>query len=80
VNLVGKVGETDEAHEFLANHGGRGVWGRDERGIGWAGVAILREGVAVAARIVGHLSEGAWGEEMDDEKREGRWDECVAGC
>ena len=45
MNLVGKVGKTDEAHEFLANHGGRGVWGRDERGVKWTGVAILREGV-----------------------------------
>ena len=61
VDLVGKVGETDEAHEFLANYWRRArVRGLDERGIGWATVAILREGIAVATGIVGHLSEGAW--------------------
>lgn len=61
MDLVGKVGETDEAHEFLANHWGRGgVLGGDERGIGGVSVAILGEGVAGAAGIVGHLSEGAW--------------------
>jgi hypothetical protein len=61
MNLVGQVGETDEAHEFLANHWRRGgVVGRDEGRIGWASISILRESVAVAAGIVGHLSEGAW--------------------
>ena len=61
MNLVGEVGETDETHEFLANHWRRGgVCGRDEGGIRWAGIAILRESIAVAAGIVRHLSEGAW--------------------
>ena len=56
VNLVGKVGETDETHEFLANHRRRGkVLGRDERGIGWATIAVLRDGVAVAAGVVRHV-------------------------
>lgn len=63
MNLVGEVGETNEAHEFLAYHWSRGgVLGRDEGGIGGVSVAILGEGVAVAAGVVGHLSEGAWAE------------------
>ena len=61
MNLVGKVGKTDEAHEFLANNWRQGgVLGRDEGGIGGVSVTILRVDVAVAAGIVGHLSEGAW--------------------
>jgi hypothetical protein len=70
VNLVGKVGETDKTHEFLANHWRPGgVLGGNQRGIGGVGVAILGKGeaVAVAAGIVGHLSEGARTEEMDEE-------------
>ena len=61
MNLIGKVGETDETHEFLANHWRRGGALRsDERGIGGVSIAILGEGFAVATGIVGHLSEGAW--------------------
>ena len=61
MNLVGQVGETDETHEFLANHWGRGVvLGSDEGGVGRASIAILRESITVTAGIVRHLSEGAW--------------------
>lgn len=61
VNLVGKVGETHETHEFLANNWRRGsALGRDEGGIGGVSIAILGESFAVATGIVGHLSEGAW--------------------
>jgi hypothetical protein len=61
MNLVGQVGETDETHEFLADYWRRGVvLRRDEGGIRWTSIAILRESIAVAAGIVGHISEGAW--------------------
>lgn len=60
MNLVGQVGETDETHELLANY--RGVLGGDEGRVGWAGVTVLRESITVAAGVVGHLSERAWGE------------------
>ena len=60
MNLVGKIGETDETHEFLANNWRRGgVLGRGERWTGGVSIAILGEDVAVAAGVVGHLSEGA---------------------
>ena len=71
MNLVGKVGEANETHKFLANNWRRGgVVGRDERGIGGVSVAILGVDVAVAAGIVGHLSEGAWAKRWNDEERE----------
>ena len=63
MNLVGKIRETNETHKFLANDWGRGCdLGRGERGTGGVSIAILGEGVAVAAGVVGHLSEGAWAE------------------
>jgi len=73
VNLVGKVGETDETHEFLANHWRHcGVLGRDEGRTRGVGVAILGEGVAVAAGVVGHLSEGAWAKRWTTGNARGR--------
>ena len=75
MDLVWKVGETDETHEFLANHWGRArVRRSEEGGIGWASVAILRKAVAVAAGIVRHLSEergGRDGQRGTREKRNG---------
>ena len=82
MNLVGEVGETDETHEFLSNNRGRGgVLGRGERGIRAIDVASLGKGFAVAARIVGHLSERAWGRwATGNARRGGGTTECVAGC
>jgi hypothetical protein len=75
VNLVWKVGETDETHKFLANHWRRGiVRGSDEGRVGWASIAILREGVAVAAGIVRHLSEERGGGDERRRTREKRKD------
>ena len=60
MNLVGKVGEADKTHEFLADNWRRGgVLRRDEGWTGGISIAILGGGVASAARIVGHLSERA---------------------
>ena len=76
MNLVGKVGETDETHEFLANdrrHGG--VLGRDQGRARGVSVAILRVAVAVAAGIVGHLSEGAWAERWATRNARRRWND-----
>jgi len=60
VDLVGKIGKTDIAHELLANDVGNasGVASWDERWARTIGNAMAR-GIAIAGRGVGvgHLSE-----------------------
>ena len=60
MDLVGKIGETNETHELLANHWRRGALGRDEGRARGVSIAVLGKGIAIAAGVVGHLSEGAW--------------------
>lgn len=71
MNLVGKVGEPDKTHKFFSNNWGRGgVLGSGERGTGGVDVAVLGEGFAITAGVVGHLSEGAWGRWVTREREE----------